>query len=240
MLAIITIIACAFIAALLALIVVGARLSARYEEEKRIKTRKQQTRGILRQRTNFFVPLYERLDYLKTYGSHFHVDVMIYAIYKTRLCALMEIEKRELPDSEAQAKIGYFELLMYCSLEEWIEKQAPAFKNPMEIIESRVNAYDRVLTESNLPNPLTMLRLTDTFCWFLKNGWVKNENGKNSRVPNKSFDPQQVKWGEERSHENVIDEIEFTFLHHATLELPKFIDSICREDKEKVRYQRKN
>lgn len=202
--------------------------------------RKQRTRDILRSGTDFFTPLYERLAYLKKYGSHFHIDVMIYTLYKLRLCALMEIEKRELPDSEAQAKIGYFELLMYCSLEEWIEKQAPAFKNPMEIIESRVNAYDRVMIESNLPNTLTMMCLTDTFCWFLKNGWVKNKNGDNSRIPNKSFDPQQVKWGEERSHENVIDEIEFSFLHYASTNLPRFIDSLCKEDKEKVHYQWKN
>ncbi|MBQ9773526.1 MAG: hypothetical protein IJW30_02575 [Clostridia bacterium] len=225
------IIAGIFTVAWLIWIVVGSRLSERSQKKRSAKMIEKEFRKVLQPRTDFFVPLYERLDYLKKYGSHFHIDAMIYALYKVRLCAIMEIENRELPDSEIEGIISYYDLLMCCSLEEWMEKHAPAFKNPMEIIESRINAYDRVMIESDLPQSLTMSCLTATFCRFVKNGWVKNKDGKNSRIPTNAFDLQQVTWADKNPHQEITEEIEFVVIHHASLKLPNFIDSFCEGEK---------
>ena len=203
------------------------------------KMAKKEIRKVLGAKTAFFKSLFEKLDYLKKYGTRFHIDGIMFALYKLRFCAIIEMSERDLSEQKMKDLLLQFDMALFCAADEWMEKKAPFFNERTAIMESRFNVYDKVMLEFDLPDFFIMSYLTFAFVWLVENGWIKDEFGTLSRVPNQSFDVEDIRYATENPYARISDELQFAVIEYAEEHLSTFISNLLFPIENPVHYHYK-
>ena len=172
----------------------------------------------------YFNNLFARLSHFKEYGTHRYIDIIIYSLYKARLCATMFVSESNLDESVKHKVIDAYDTFQYLSLGGWMDKNAPAFTNKVDIADNRMMIYEKTLLGAQ-NSPLAMSILSRAFYWLLDNGWELDATGKQTTRPssNYNFDAIQNMHEAERKYAPLQDEIELIVFSYCQRELPALI-----------------
>ncbi len=180
----------------------------------------------------FWTDLFSRLSYLKVHGIHNHIDYILFAMFKARLCAVSYVSQADISEQKRQEIMDAFDVDMYLFFGLWMDSNAPDFTQKVNITDSRMLNYEKVFmsfsSHSNRPIPFVMSFVTSTLYWFLSDGWKKNFDGKFSTVPRNDFDFEYLKIPAEISERyNVIfDELDPIILNFCDLNISNYIKQL--------------
>ena len=129
-----------------------------------------------------------------------------------------------LDESVKHKVIDAYDTFQYLSLGGWMDKNAPAFTNKVDIADNRMMIYEKTLLGAQ-NSPLAMSILSRAFYWLLDNGWELDATGKQTTRPssNYNFDAIQNMHEAERKYAPLQDEIELIVFSYCQRELPALI-----------------
>lgn len=177
----------------------------------------------------YFDELFSKLSQFKCYGKHHYIDIIIFALYKSRLCAVSFIWEKRMKEYVKLKIMDAYDCYQYLALGYWMDKNAPSFSNKVDIADNRMKIYEKTFIEF-IESPFVMSILSRSFYWALDNGWELDNAGRSTIHPNQNFDFVALKnIGEaEKKYARLYDELELIILNHCQLELPTFIKLLKR------------
>lgn len=181
---------------------------------------------------SFFPDLFSRLSYLEKYGSHKHIDFILFALFKARLCAMQCIAKKQNLSIQEQTEIlEAYDMNMYLSFGFWMDNNTPAFEEKSNIAITRMTAYDQIMDRFE-GTFFCMSYISCALYWFLSNGWIARVNGMLSTKPRSDFSISCLnKFDKDFEHQYapVVDELDFIVLNYCDMNIPKYINYLTNE-----------
>ena len=147
-----------------------------------------------------------------------------------KIGAIAYIYESDITDTDnKRAQImDQFDTLMYLSLGNWMDKNAPSFKEKVNIADIRMKAYDQTMSQY-INNPFVMHYISLTLYWFLSEGWTRRQDGSLSTFPNSEFDMLsaiRIGKNEEKKYSDIVEQTDAIVLGYCDNKIATFILNI--------------
>lgn len=173
----------------------------------------------------FFEGLIEKVTPALAFNSNIYMEFVIYALFKTRMIFLFELERQGIDEKTQKATVDIYDTFQFLEYEfvSGMKMYYPSQK--AELSANRFSAYESIFMNTDVfPNTFVMSHISYTLYWFCEKGW-------NRSVLNTEFSAEKLtEWERKRpdtqKYYKIHDEIDTAVIEYCDKEMPSLVQKI--------------
>lgn len=190
-------------------------------DDKLCKEKKKNKSGSNLQK-NFFDGLIEKVSPALSFGSNVYMEFVIYALFKTRIIFLFELERQGTDKNTKKLTVDIYDVFQLMKYEEvaGLKMHFPSQKT--NLFENRFSAYEKIFTDTSIfSGSFVMSHISSALYWFCENGW--ENSALNTDFSFERLLKAERKRSGEQKYSRIHDEIDATIIEYCDEKMPSLV-----------------